>query len=309
MKKNLLFVSALCALLCSCNDNNEVSQADKGQQVPLAVTSASVSTVETRAGDPVELTSDNAAIGLFLKAVTDQYTAHDNAKFIYKLADTKWAPALDADNIYLNNNAASVCAYYPYDAAQSTSAFTLTSQKDVAAKDLCYCPYVTTLTNVNEEATFHLVHAYSKITFSISRDVTYTGTCALSEIKIKDSDSKILQTATLNITDGTYTAGTADAVSYDPAISSIADVAIPAVTSVLMAPVTATAATTDFIFKVDGTPLTASVSNAALAKLEAGVNYKISVSIKGKAVRVTKVDVAPWTDSDVSGTLEPTVVN
>lgn len=324
MKKNLFYVSAVCTLLCSCSNNdNPVNVQDNGSLKALAVSSASMDAFATRA-DVTPLTANGAAIGMFLKAdATNGYAAQANVKYVYTAATSKWGGATASDAIYLNNNNAKVCAYYPYAAVADASAVALTSQENLinGSKDLSYSIYNTAaLNNIVNGIALTMNHAYSKITFSITRDESYTGTCAITNVKIEDATNvgtKIRPSGTLNITSGTYTNASAGAVNCalsatTPAFDGITDTATPEQASVLMVPVAALDDATKISFTVDGnvmsTPLDTSVATGVLKALAAGTNYKINVTIKGKGLQITKVDITDWVDNtDLITPLEPAI--
>lgn len=327
MKKNLLYVSAVCTLLCSCSNNDNPVNTDNGSLKALAVASASMDAFATRA--VTELTTDGAGIGMFLKDdATNGYAAQANVQYVYTAANTpKWGGATALDAIYLNNNDAQVCAYYPYDVAVTdASAVALTSQENLidGSKDLSYSIYnIAALNNTANEIALTMNHAYSKITFSITRDESYTSACEITNVKIEDAtvaDSKIISSSSLNITDATYNAtptlgAVTFAVDANTAVyDGIADATTPTPedVSVLMVPVAALDDATKISFTVDGnvmsTTLDTSAATGVLKALAAGTNYKINVTIKGKGLQITQVDITDWVDNtDLSTPLEPAV--
>lgn len=324
MKKNLIYISAVCALLCSCsNTDNPADNKDNGITKALSVSSTSMDAFATRAA--TELTTDGAAIGMFLKDDAGSgYVAADNSnvKYVYTAANTpKWGGATTADVIYLNNNNAQVCAYYPYDATVTdATAVALLSQENLldGSKDLSYSIYnAGTLNNTNNEIALTMNHAYAKITFSITRDQSYAGTCAITNVKLEDvtnPDSKIIASSTLNITDGTYSSPTFGAVniSVDATTAVFDGIATPEDVSVLMVPVAALDDLTKISFTVDSnlmsTTLDTSAATGTLKALAAGTNYKINVTIKGKGLQITTVSITDWVDdTSVATPLEPTI--
>ncbi len=331
MKKNLVYISAVCTLLCSCsNTDTPVVNPDNGPKTALAVSSTSMDAFATRS--VTELTTDGAVIGMFLKDdATNGYVAaaNSNVQYVYTAASTpKWGSSTP---IYLNNKDAQVCAYYPYDTnVADPAAVALTSQENLldGTKDLSYSIYnAGTLNNANNEIALTMNHAYAKITFSITRDQSYASTCAITHITLEDGtnpDSKLIKSSFLNITDGTYAAVGADpateaitgAVGFDVDATTaiydgIATTPTPEDVSVLMVPVAALDDATKISFTVDGnvmsTTLNTSDASGVLKALAAGTNYKINVTIKGKGLQVTKVDITDWVDTPVTGTIEPTI--
>ncbi len=337
MKKNLIYISAVCALLCSCsNTDNPADNKDNGITKALSVSSTSMDAFATRA--VTELNTDGAAIGMFLKDdATSGYVAagNSNVQYIYTAANTpKWGGATTADVIYLNNNDAQVCAYYPYaGTVTDATAVALISQENLldGSKDLSYSIYNSgTLNNTNNEIALTMNHAYAKITFSITRDQSYAGTCAITNVKLEDAtnpDSKIIASSFLNITDANYAAVGSDplteailgAVNFSvdattAVYDGIADATTPTPedVSVLMVPVAALDDLTKISFTVDSnlmsTTLDTSAATGTLKALAAGTNYKINVTIKGKGLQITTVEITDWVDDTSLATpLEPVI--
>lgn len=324
MKKALLYVSAACTLLCSCsNTDSPANTQDNGELKALSVSSASMDAFVTRS-HVTELTTDGAVIGMFLKDdATSGYTAQANVKYVYAAATPVWGGATATDVIYLNNNNAQVCAYYPYGATVTdASAVALTSQENLVdgSKDLSYSVYNTTdLNNANNTISLTMVHAYAKITFSITRDESYTGTCAVTKIKIADGSDggKIIPSSSLNITNGTYSDNTPDSVvcaltSTTPVYDGISVTTTPEEAALLLVPVAALDNTTKFTFTVDGNAMSATLNTSStdiLNSLIAGSNYIINVVIKGKGLQIVSVSIADWEDNtNLTDPLEPTLV-
>lgn len=61
----------------------------------------------------------------------------------------------------------------------------------------------TAVNNTNPKLPFSMKCAYSRLSFSISRNATYTSACKISQIKIGPSVGKFLTTAQVNVIDGT----------------------------------------------------------------------------------------------------------
>jgi hypothetical protein len=211
-----------------------------------------------------------------------------------------WTATAADSPLYLTKSDATLAAYYPYTSSLSAGTAALSSQLYASDKDFCYQTGVTG--NSSSSVSFLLSHAYSEMTFSIKRDASYPGTCAVSDISV--ANAGILSSNTLDITNvsngyyGTYGSGTAGTVSVDPAISSIASGNSKTVT-VLMVPVSsAMAGNLSLSFTIDGTVMTTSIdlSSIALTRLKAGTNYSVSVTVKGTGLSVSSVKTTDWSD-------------
>ncbi|MCI1682875.1 MAG: fimbrillin family protein [Bacteroides sp.] len=330
MKKSLVLALFAGGLLASCSNNEEVSSPDSSGTA-LGVKTASVSTIITRAS--TELNADASTIGVYRLAV-NTYAAVGPVSFTYDGTNSVWNYTNGvSDYIYLNNSNASVCAVSPYTASVTDpSAIVLTSQADAADKDLVYSGVVSTVNKTTATATFaDMEHAYSKITFSITKDETYgtdntpTDPGVISQIAL--SGAELNNTASLSISgaasavpDGVYSSQ----VSGSPVAASglsltmplqadvDASTATPVEQSFLMVPVDAlTAAPITVTFTIDGNDYTASVTPGAtpfdtFTSLTAGTNYQFNVLLsKGTALQITSVTVVDWVDQ-ASGDLEPT---
>lgn len=297
MKKLFLF-AAVAALLTSCG-NETLSITDYGKRVPLTVTASSVSAMKTKAATLIS----EGNIGIFLLENAGSGYVGSLSQYSYGSA---WAANTATDIIFLNNNNADLCAYFPYDSTiLDATAIPLTSAKFTAAKDISFNTKLSTANNTDESVDFTMNHAYSQIKLDITKDVTYNGTGAVGNISI--SNAGIISTSTLNIWDGVYGTGISATVSYDAAISAIASTATVS-TNVLMVPV-ATAMTGNIVltFTVDGVVMTATMAATNMPVLAAGSVYQIAVTLKGTLLVVTSVSVTDWTVAPVTGEVVPTV--
>ena len=204
MKKGLLkilLIAALIAVLAGCKKENGSPNTTDGTKTPLSISSALLAKVVTKSGTVI---TTGGKIGVFQTATTGGYSAQNNVEYDY--VSSAWTVAVPANTIYLNNNNASVCAYYPYNAAiTSATNVALTSQLYSSANDLSFA-ISSTVRNAAPSANLTMNHAYSQITFKLQKDPTYTGTGAISQIVI--SNTGILSGNTLDITSGTYGTGT-----------------------------------------------------------------------------------------------------
>jgi hypothetical protein len=332
MNKIRLILSVIAVLgLASCSKEDLSQGKTAGTGTPMAVSSASLSTVATKAGmTTTKLTSDGAKIGVF-QLPTTGYSVQDLEEYDYSAAATKWdipSTAVDpaAKYIYLNGNSCTVVGFYPWGAAGITkgttnaNAITLTSQKYLPAQDLCYqsVSSVSNQTTTSSAVIFDgMQHAYSKLTFRISRDATYTGTGDVRLVSVNNPN--ILTSNTLDLTQvvggrGTYgmTPATGPVTAGDGTTAMVtipATTAIPAYVdqSLLMVPVSTnmSALTTTLSFNVDGTILSTTFTGG-LTKLQDGQEYIIGILVKGTTLTVSGVWTANWlTDTILNGSETP----
>ncbi|MDP4268288.1 MAG: fimbrillin family protein [Bacteroidota bacterium] len=323
--RKFLLIATLGALMASCAQ--EEIPHEITNNTPLAVSSASIANIVTKGAklkDAVVSSTtftDQSKIGVYLLATTG-YSKLNDVEYDYSTTTTKWTPAAgNAQNIYLNNNGATVCAYYPLGASGITTLteptnVTLTPKAYSTGEDLCYAINQTGPKNTATSVSFPMNHAYAAITFTVTKDATYSGgTANIANIKI--SNSTIITSNTLDITSGDYatTGFSTGEVSFNPGISLISDNSSIS-SSVLMVPTATTTATATknqtittltgdilLTFNVDGTDLTATLPAGSIASLIAGQNYKISVTLKGNILVVTGVTIASWTDVTIPGSL------
>jgi len=286
MKKRLFTVLATVLMLSGCSNEEAVFVFPDNTPVVLSVSSASFPTIITKA-----TTLTGGSIGVFLSS-ENGYTPVNNVQYTY--APSTWVS--NGGDISLGPKAASVCAYYPY-SPSITNSFSVPLQSQIysSAGDLCYTPYVANLTNISPSVTFDMVHAYSRITFAITRDNVYPGTCNITGISLANSGIKTQ--AVLDITNGAYSSGTIGSVSFDPQIATIAS-GETVTTGVLLVPVAGLSDNIDLVFTIDGKNLQTSlpVGSTGLGNLSVGVNYKISISIKVGSVTGDGVIVPDWID-------------
>jgi hypothetical protein len=301
----LPLMSLIALTTTGCRDESGSQQGD-GTSLQVVSVSAAADVVVSAQKSSAALRSATSLtsgdIGVYRIVNTGVYTAQSNVK--YTCTSGTWAVASGVTPIYLYSAAASICAYYPYSAtieddpttsgtteANGPTAIPLTSQLYSTAADLCYASSVTP-SSASPSVSFSMNRAYAKMTFTITHDASYSGTCAVSGITIANPGIRLSNT--LDITSGTYGSTTASgSVTVNPAISSITS-SSSSIATVLMVPTitgtTAAALTSDmtFLFTVDGNTHAATlpVSSNNLTTLAAGSNYQISVKISGSGMSV-----------------------
>lgn len=273
--------AVFCLLLTSCSSSDSPEASPLGQST-LHVVSASSSAELTRS--VTELTS--GSIGVFQTSTSDGYALQANKEYAY--VDNTWTAV--GEEIKLRTEAASICAYAPYDVALTDyTAVPLTSGVYDAATDLVYSSTLAGPVNaLNRNVSFTMMHAYSRITLKIRRG-NYTGTGAVSSVGV--SGDGIYASGTLNLATGTYAGLVAGSLTLDPAIASTATDADEQV-DLRFVPSGSLPSGITLTFVVDGYTLTATTT--AYAQLEAGVNYQASVVINGQAVSPPIIETPEW---------------
>lgn len=185
-------------LLSGCGNELAAPGADEygNELVPVQV-SAVVLSADVDGSDASQapqtratINTSGAKMGVFRVADnTKGIIAQNNVEYKYSSTPTpSWTAA--SGPILVGGLAPQICAYYPYGVATiSGTTATLTAQKYDATKDLCYASNATAeVTNKVPTASFAMKHAYSRVTLTISRDVTYSaamGSCKINQVGFK----------------------------------------------------------------------------------------------------------------------------
>lgn len=244
MKKQVLFVTLAAAMLASCSNEENVSVAPSTFS-ELGVSVNVLSGVNTRSLRDGTLFETGDAIGVFVggkgylnpkvAAYTFTDTDTDGA------ADTWVSPTASADKIYLNNNIATVYAFYPSDATVSgtlvgdgtdkiegslssleesfdgsgqTDYMYGTSREGDGTGTPAYTYPLALASNAPADGTgvydkkvdLYMHHALTKLSFVVNKAETYTGTGLVTSIKVNppSGGTTVLSGSfTLNLSDGT----------------------------------------------------------------------------------------------------------
>lgn len=301
---------ACCMLSCTAED-------PAGGALPvkscLNVSSAVMSdgSPATRlAGDNVPVTVTRGSLGIFRSRGAGFADEQNNKQYTYTGADKGWQAASPGDVIHLSGGNVEVCAYYPYhgDASYSDkTALPLVSCEYTAASgthdpaDICY-DTDRTMNGNRSSTSFTMKHAMAMLEFKLSKEAGYTGDCRVTSVTIQNPD--LITSSAIDITGGTYsTTTTKGALTYSPGTDAggILIGSDAAITAALLVPFTPTSAGLTVSFTVNGTPVEANIPLVTIAKVEAGHRYTVKVSMKGTSIKVTGVDMMPWTDTWVGG--------
>ena len=321
MKTTLLTIATLSALAllataCTADEPGGGASAPAGVQSALSVTSVlrdpgTGVEIDAHTRAEVLLPLEAGSIGVFRSQGTGYTSALNNKKYTYS-AGNGWQPAATTDSIMLNGDNANVCAYYPYNADTkyaSSSALPLVSGKytgtDVAhdPNDLCY-DYNRALNAYSRKTEFKMKHAMALMELLVGKDELLSD----QDMTLTSVSAVNAASATVNITASTPTYGSvvAGTVTCNPADND-KGVVIPALPGratparMLLVPLTPASTGTVIGLTVNGNPLTATIPTTDIAKIEAGVRYRVKITVTPVIMQVTGVDILPWTDVTVGG--------
>ncbi len=258
----------------------------------LSIT-ASLEQAQTRnADDPTTLLS-SGSLGVFLSD-GNNYDARKNVKYTY--AEGSWdshAP------IYLGADAATLCAYYPYDGNVTDAAsVSLSSGVYAAENDLCYATNQSDLDMASPTWTMLLKHAYSQVTVRITRDASYVGACSIGNVVL--TGAGLNASASLNIGTGVYSNATGGASLSAAAGVNALSGSNSASVSFLMVPTSELSGELTAGVLVDGHTMLVDIDAAStgLSALNAGVNYTLNLEIRGTGLVLSGISLNNWHSVD-----------
>lgn len=306
---NILRTITLCTGLCllaGCTQEQEETTLPT-DAVPLRIASASLpgmtqeSSVTTRAG----VTLQTGSIGVFCTqpAGAGYTVAQTNVKYNYTSASGKWEPEAENKSVYLLPQTTQVCAYYPYNAGYTNSAaiplefgeYTGTAN-DLSKHDpldICYA-INQGMNSSSVSATFALKHAMALLKLTLTRPKDESTACRITKLEL--ANSSLMKNAIRNITTEAAPTGTATPLlTWTPATAL--EVPANGTTSVSvtlrMIPCTLAATGLKLTFTIENKPVSVTITNATLSKIEAGKLYDVSLKIGAAGITPT-VEVTDW---------------
>ena len=281
--KTKIFAMAIAALaLAACDKNNDDFTVDNLKDTPLAISSAGVAELTTRA-----ITEDDKLIGskdepvamsVWVEGTGDKYNAN-NAKWVHDGGN--WYT--NSTVLYAGKNQQKIYALYPYREGATEDgkiAINATEQAD----------YLIATQNLIDENPIHLTmrHAFAKLSLMPTFG-TEVGGLEIVSIEVKN----MYASGTLNIKEDTWTyQGEATATL--------------AMTNheVLVIPMEVCESFPIVITMNDGRVFKATISLAAVDnELKSNSQYKISLQIGQDKVTVGNITAAPWV-AENGGNLE-----
>ena len=299
MKKMFLFAACLAVLACSCSENEEgtVKDVRASLKINANIGAPAVSRAEKtawEAGDKLGLYVCNGTLG----TPYNQNAVYTNTPFTYSAAG--WT----SEEILLDENEATVFAYYPYDATLTTPSalpVDITTQTDHL-----YGQGDTKASILNRNVNITMKHALSQVVFRMKKTEGYRQEGVLTGITLKNvgSATPLYTRATMDISTGSLTRTTAGNVEFS-AGATLTDKAVSF--SSIVVPVDATAGKDmQAVFTIDGTQL--QFTFPAGTKWERSYRniYDIVLGNNGLVIGGADgsgVTIEPWTD-DVKGEIQ-----
>lgn len=184
MKKMFLFAACLAVLACSCSENEEgtVKDVRASLKINANIGAPAVSRAEKtawEAGDKLGLYVCNGTLG----TPYNQNAVYTNTPFTYSAAG--WT----SEEILLDENEATVFAYYPYDATLTTPSalpVDITTQTDHL-----YGQGDTKASILNRNVNITMKHALSQVVFRMKKTEGYRQEGVLTGITLKNGKYSI----------------------------------------------------------------------------------------------------------------------
>lgn len=307
---NILRTITLCTGLCllaGCTQEQEETTLPT-DAVPLRIASASLpgmtqeSSVTTRAG----ATLQTGSIGVFCTQPAGYTVPQTNVKYNYTSATSKWEPEAENKSVYLLPQTTQVCAYYPYNAGYTNSAAIPLEFGEYAGTaddlskhdplDICYAVNQG-MNSSSASATFALKHAMALLKLKLTRPADASTACRITKLEL--ANSSLMKNATRNITAEAAPTGTATSpLTWTPAtaLEVPADGTTSVSVTLRMIPCTLAATGLKLTFTIEGKPVSVTIANATLSKIEAGKLYDVSLKI-GAAGIIPTVNIIDWEDA------------
>lgn len=300
-------LAASCILLSSCGEDNlnNPNEANTEKQTLEVTTSIDVSSSRSVLGSPINSFVSGDEIGLYVSSgiVNTPYNGVSSNKNMKSTFTTTWTQATP---VYLSSAMATIYAYYPWSATVTDG--TAVDIDHTSQTDYMYGTPVTSVNNRQPRAAITMNHALSLVQFDFKKE-NYTGAGSLTAITIanKAGGNSLISQGKLNLTNGVIVKGTSKeavskATNIPQTIGTWTETTFP---KMLVIPTAPTAAVGDIVisFVVDGQTYDWNVPvNTAW---EQGKKNTYTVTIKGTALEVSPVTIAPWgTGNSGTGTIQ-----
>lgn len=295
--KIALVLPLLTALLCGCSQTDEYPDtgiSGAGRR-PLGIASLSAPGVAAQTRTTTTPLPTDGEVGFFVLADAPHYSAVNNKKGVYKADESLWLPV---DSIWLANSTAKLAVYYPYDAAQTTAGklnLKATVRTD-DTKDLWSARFEANSRTKDIALTLTQLYSRLSVTFVKLTDVPYTGTAALTQIKL--AGTGIYAGATYNLQDGTYAYGT---TGYTASLTGITIKGTNAAASdatkvdLLLPPYATLTGDITLTATIDTKEMKITIPKAKLSNtLAAGKQYNITVKLKPTALVLGSIQTSDW---------------
>ena len=273
MKTNIFAMAIAALALAACDNNNDDFTVDNLKDTPLAISSAGVAELTTRA-----ITEDDKLIGskdepiamsVWVEGTGDKYNAN-NAKWVHDGGN--WYT--NSTVLYAGKNQQKIYALYPYREGA-------TEDGEIAINATEQADYLIATQNLIDENPIHLTmrHAFAKLSLMPTFG-TEVGGLEIVSIEVKN----MYASGTLNIKEDTWT-------YQGEATATLAMTN----NEVLVIPMEVCESFPIVITMNNGRVFKATISLADVDnELKSNSQYKISLQIGQDKVTVGNITAAPW---------------
>ena len=308
-RKEWLAVLTGALLLMSGCGNETGSQADL-TSVPLNVGDLRLDAGTVTRADGTPVTQEGASIGVFLTGEGGYTPAYNKT---YTCSGGNWS---SADPVYVDNRTGRALGVYdPHGLVSFGASTTLTTNPLQTLffdeNRLWYYDNTTGagVSNTNPVLAFKMKCAYTRLSLSIARSITYQFDCKISRIKIKPSAGSFYKEARVDIADGSLTGTTVADYDIDtsgmPMNTTGLAVGFPdnSIDLLLPAQTLEAGAGLTFILTTDGNDHSVTVPAATFNTLLPGTRYIVQLEMSGIGIVAGSVTVADWVlppDGDIN---------
>lgn len=299
MKQNLFPIAALC-LLAACGQDditggNDTPCGEKALHVVSVYTGAPSTEASSRVSSSTVLKGGSMGIFRAADSGADAVYPTECTNMRYTFMSTSgrngWYPDATDQTVYLAGKNVNVCAYYPYNPANTDkTAIPIasfgnahrTGENPVVSEDVYYTTME--LNASRPDVSFVLRHAMASMEFQFSHEA---GTLfEVQAITIKDAN--LPASATVDITNGTYENRTLFAdgkFHYEVYYSADA----------MLVPFTVSEAGIELSFEVkDINTCKATLPKSLFTDGEIKGGYRYVVDVRLNPMEITKVEIVPW---------------
>lgn len=300
---NISLLVLLSGLFCASCSEDASGEYPFGESVPLGVSSLRLEgEVTTRAGG-TPVTTEGAAIKVFLTNAGG-YTPIYNKP--YTCTGGTWS---SANPIYVDKRTGKAMAVYDpnglvsFGANSTVTTNTLQAQAYGETKLWYYDNTNGAGVNSTNPAAFSMKCAYSRLSFSISRNASYPSACKVSKIVIKPSLGNFYTTARVNIADGSLTGTAVANYTINTSAMSMNTTGLKmgtpdtSIDHLFPAQMLAAGAGLTFTLTTDGKDYTVTVPAATFNTIQAGVHYTVQLEMTGVGIVVNSVTTTDWITS------------
>lgn len=291
---------------CSADTGKEAAPGS----IPLNVGALRLDAGTVTRGDGTPVTQEGASIGVFLTGEGGYTPAYNKT---YTCSGGNWS---SADPVYVDNRAGRVLGVYDPHGLVIFGANTTVTANPLQTRffdenRLWYYDNTTGagVSNTNPVLAFNMKCAYTRLSLSISRGVTYLFDCKVSRIEIKPSAGSFYTEARVDIADGSLTGTTVPGYDIDtsgmPMNTTGLVVGFPDTSIDLLLPAQTleAGAGLTFILTTDGNDHSVTVPAATFHTLKPGTRYVVQLEMSGIGIVADKVTVADWVllpDGDIN---------